>query len=95
MNLPLHRLEVVKERTETTTAFKHHGAKAPVVHSNCVWLIFKQFRRLHRESGAFTQDTHQQLPTLSPFVKIFVYTCFFTFRDNEKECANITSTETT
>lgn len=44
--LPLHRLEVVQKWTETTTAFKDHGAKAPVVDGDSVRLIFKELRGL-------------------------------------------------
>lgn len=43
---PLHWLEVVQKWTEAATAFKQHGAKAPVVHGNSVRLSLKKFRRL-------------------------------------------------
>lgn len=59
-HLPLHRLKVVQEGTETTTAFKHHRAKAPVVHSNSVWFILKQFWGL--QSSSFNE---RHLTTLS------------------------------
>lgn len=57
INSPLHGLQVVQEWTETTTAFKYHRAKAPVVHSNSVRLILKQFRCLQRKSGLIDIDS--------------------------------------
>lgn len=45
---PLHWLEVVQKWTEAATAFKQHGAKAPVVHGDGVGLILKKLRRLQR-----------------------------------------------
>lgn len=50
--------------TETTTAFKHHRAKAPVVHSDGVWLVLKQLRRLPEKGVACQRDT---LKTMSSF----------------------------
>lgn len=76
-HLPLHRLKVVQEWTETTTAFKHHRAKAPVVHSNSVWLILKQFRCLQGRSGAFQQDTfNQQQCPFPPFLRFNLHLLF-------------------
>lgn len=58
---PLYRLEVVQKRPETATAFKQHGAEAPVVHGNGVRLILKELRRLRGKDAAgflsLTPDT--------------------------------------
>lgn len=50
---PLHWLEVVQKWTETATAFKQHGAKAPVVHGNSVRLILKKLRCLRGRYRTF------------------------------------------
>lgn len=80
INLPLHRLEVVQKWTETTTAFKHHGAKAPVVHSDSVWLVLKQLRRLPERGAACQRVT---LKTIFIFI-------FCQFKMNIKGFQHIT-----
>ena len=48
-NLPLDGLQIVQERPEATAALKHHGAEAPVVHSDGVRLRLKQLWGLRGE----------------------------------------------
>ena len=48
-HLPLDGLQIVQERPEAAAAFKHHGAEAPVVHSDGVGLRLKQLWGLRGE----------------------------------------------
>ena len=55
---PLHRLQVVKERTETTAALKYHGAEAPEVDSDRVRLVLKQLRSLDVKKALHLNIAH-------------------------------------
>lgn len=83
INSPLHRLQVVQEWTKTTTAFKYHGAKAPVVHSNSVGFILKQLRCLQRQIMIHLIDMSHYIL----FINLYAIKMLFSIDKLKASCA--------